>query len=834
MTTHRDRRLDLSHAHRRCAHCGLGVPTGLVREGEELQFCCSGCRHVHGFLMEFGYGEYYRLADSSRVAGAPARVSGRGFEDFDDPMFWEQNVGATVIGHQRVQLYLDGVHCAACVWLVEKLPELVPGLQSVRLNMATSVAEVIWDGEATQLSVIGRALDNLGYTPHRYRSDLAREARRAEDRALLIKVGVAAAAAMNIMFLQVALYAGSHTGMSPPYESFFRWLAFGLSLPVILFSARPFFRAALGGLRSRVPHIDLPVSLALLVAFGYSAASTVSGSGPVYFDSLAALVALLLGARFIQSSAQRKAMERAESLRSVAFAEFARRIDGGDLESSSLEVPVAALRPGDRVEVRSGELIPVDGTILAGCSTLDNAILTGESEPVKVKIGDNVHAGATNLGARVVVKVEATGTATRVGALLALVQEAMSLRPPLVEVADRLSRWFVVAVIGLAAVAGAAWMTVSVGVALEHVVALLVITCPCALGLATPVAMTVGLSRAARSGFFIKHPAAFEELRRVDTVFLDKTGTLTQGRATVSRWAGTRDARSLAFLLEAGSEHPVARALRRSMRRPTGLVPDLREVREIQGQGIVGMVGERSVRVGNLMFMEAAGVATSAELSAHADALLGDGLSPLYVAAGGEVIGVAGVGDPLRPDAQSTVAELRRRGLEPWILSGDHPGIVARVADALAIPAEHAHGAMTPEQKRDFVQAFVGARTGRGRLAMVGDGVNDAAAMALADVGVAVEGGAGAALLAADVVVTRPGLSPLLDLFVGSRRVLGVVYRNLGFSLLYNLSGATLALLGLVGPLLAAILMPISSLTVILSSVLARSFPDRRRGRVTA
>jgi Cu2+-exporting ATPase len=397
-----------------------------------------------------------------------------------------------------------------------------------------------------------------------------------------------------------------------------------------------------------------------------------------------------------------------------------------------------------------------------------------------------------------------------------------------VEVADRLSRWFVITVLGLAAVAGACWMTVSVDAALEHVVALLVVTCPCALGLATPVAMSVGLSRAARAGFFIKHPAAIERLRRVDTIFLDKTGTLTEGRATVSRWAGAPEAPSLALLLESGSDHAVARALRRSLAHPAGVVPAIDGVREVAGAGIAGRVGDLEVRVGNRGFMDAAAVGVSGELDAHGSALLADGLSPLYVAAAGQVIGVAGVGDPLRADARETVQALQRKGIEPWILSGDHPAVVARVAESLGIPAAHAVGGMSPEDKRDRVRDFVAARRGKGRLAMVGDGVNDAAAMALSDVGVAVEGGAGAALLAADVVVTRGGLAPLLDLLRGSRRLLGVIYRNLGFSLLYNIAGATLAIMGLVGPLLAAVLMPISSLTVILSSVLARSFPDLR------
>ncbi|MBM4370233.1 MAG: heavy metal translocating P-type ATPase metal-binding domain-containing protein, partial [Deltaproteobacteria bacterium] len=464
----------------RCAHCGLPVPPALVRDGALLQFCCLACEHVHEVLQGLGFQEYYHRARLAGALPAAARVSGRGFEDFDETGFQAQHVTTDATGRRSAQLYLEGVHCAACVWLVEKLPEVVPGLASVRLNLATSVAEVVFDGDETRLSAIGRALDDVGYTPHAYRSDETRRLRRREERTLLLRLGVAAAAAMNIMFLQGALYAGElQGGLDRGLETFFRWLALGLSLPVMLFSARPFLVAAWAGLRRRVPHIDLPVSLALLAAFAASAAATLRGAGPVYFDSLAALVALLLGARYLQARGQRFALERAESLRGVAFASFARRLEAGDPAATPVEVPLAALRPDDRVEVRSGELVPVDGTVLAGRSALDNGVLTGESEPVEVQEGDHVHAGATNLGARLVVRVEATGTATRVGGLLALVEDSLSRRPHLVELADRASRWFVVAVLLLAGVAGfLGWMR-SPEEALERLVALLVVTCPC-------------------------------------------------------------------------------------------------------------------------------------------------------------------------------------------------------------------------------------------------------------------------------------------------------------------------------------------------------------------
>ena len=815
-----------------CSHCGLEVPRSLIREGEELQFCCSGCRQVYALIHEWGYDDYYRLVESQGKDVPPARVAGRTFEDFDDAAYKRDFVETGADGKECAELYLEGVHCAACVWLVERLPEAVPGLESVRLNLASSVAKVVWDPEVVSLAPVGRALDSLGYTPHPHVAGEVRKARRAEDRDLLIKLGVAAACAMNIMFLHGALYAGEHSGIAPELKSLFRWLSFALALPVVLFSARPFYRAAWGGLRRRVPHMDLPIAIALTVAFAYSAVTTIAGAGEVYFDSLAALVALLLGARQVQRSARRRALEQAENLRSVAFVEFARRLEGEGFEAPSVETPLVALRVDDRVEVRSGELIPVDGAIVSGTSHVDNGVLTGESIPVEVHPDDRVCAGATNLGARLVVRVEATGDQTRVGALLAVVQDAMSRRPPVVQLADRMSRVFVTVVLGLAAVTGMVWIGDSVGAALQHMVALLVVTCPCALGLATPVALSVGLTRAAHAGIFVKNPEALERLRRIHTVLLDKTGTLTEGQATVSRWCGDAAALDLACLLEAQCSHPVAQAFCRAYEPPLRVARSVTEVREVAGQGVSGLIDGMQICVGNRRLIDDVGATLSPDLAQHAQGLLTDGLSPIYVAVDGQASGVAGVGDPLRQDASSTVEALVRLGIRPRILSGDHPEVVQRVAARLGIAEEDARGGMTPEDKRDFVAALDSERRSDHAIVMVGDGVNDAAAMALADVGVAVHGGSGASILAADVVLTREGLSPLLDLIIGARRVLAVVWRNLGFSLVYNLAGASLALIGLVGPLLAAVLMPISSLTVILSSTLSRSFPmPRPRGR---
>jgi len=807
-----------------CAHCGLAVPASLLRDGETEQFCCAGCRQVYTLVREWGFDQYYRLVEQQQGVLEPARVTGRSFEDFDDERLQAEATETIGTDRRRTRLYLEGVHCAACVWLVEKLPAAIPGVDEVRLNLGSAVAEVTWRPAHTRLSAIGRALDRLGYTPHVHRASRAQEARRVEDRAALARLGVAAACAMNLMFLHGAIYAGEHSGMASAYWTFFRGLSFAVAVPVLFFSARPFFRTALAGLRAGIVHIDLPVAIALAGAFAASAWNTVRGEGPLWFDSLAMLVAALLAARQAQRSAQRAALERADSLRDVAFLEFARKLTGDGPGATPVEVPLAALSPGDRVEVRSGELIPVDGIVLLGRSSLDNAVLTGETTPLPVREGDAVNAGATNLGARLVIRVDAAGEKTRVGALLAIVQEALSQKPALLRTTDLLARRFVQGLLLLAVITGVAWLHQGPRVAFERVVALLVVACPCALGLSVPLAVSVALLRAARSGIFIKNPDALDQLRHVDTVLLDKTGTLTEGQARVVRWQGDDGVLQFARALEAESSHAVARAFRSSFGRPMWVVRTVEDVVEVPGQGIAGRLDGCEVRVGNRAHVEAAGAAVPDDLARFAETLIADGLSPVFVALDGRVAGVAGIGDALRPDAVGTVAALRARGVRVRVLSGDDASVVARVGAELGLSPDDALGGLTPEGKRDIVAALAAGGERDGAVVMVGDGVNDAAALALADVGIAVHGGMGATIVAADIVLTREGVTPLLEILDGARRLRGVVRRNLGFSLVYNAAASTLAVAGVVGPLLAAILMPISSLTVVLSSALTRTF----------
>lgn len=813
-----------------CAHCGLDVPPSMIREREAAQFCCSGCRQVHVLIHEWGLEQYYRLTARDTTPLEPARISGRAFDDFDDNAAQGEASVPLPGGRVRTRLYLEGVHCTACIWLVERLPSVLPGVNEVRLNFGSAVADVVWQPSQTRLSIAARALDRLGYTPHLHRESIVQEARRAEDRATLARLGVAAASAMNLMFVSGALYAGEFSGMALKYESFFRWFSLLIAVPVFGYSARPFFQTAIGGLRARTVHIDLPIAIGIAGGATASAVNVMRGSGPLWFDSLAMLVTALLGARQLQRSAQRAALERADSLRGVAFLEFARRLGAGE---SSTEVPLAALVAGDRVEVRSGELIPVDGVVLAGRSSIDNAVLTGEAVPITVNPGDAVNAGATNLGARLVVRVDAVGERTRVGALMALVQDALSRRPGLIQRTDVMARRFVYVLLATAVITGAVvWTVDGLSPALTRIVALLVVSCPCALGLSVPLAMSMTLMRAARAGIFVKNPDALERLRHVRMVLLDKTGTLTEGEPRVVRWFGDAAALELASALEGESSHPIARAFQAA--RTLHLVRTVSDVREVAGHGIAGRLDGVDIRVGHHAFASASGEVVPDTIDRAAQSMVVDGLSPVFVSVNGRVSGVAGVGDRLRADARATVDALKAQGLRVCVLSGDHPQVVWRAGKELGLADADVHGGLTPEAKRGTVRALKSAIEGAGAVVMVGDGVNDAAALALADVGIAVHGGTGASIVAADVVFTREGVRPVLDLLHGARRLNAVVRRNISFSLAYNATASSVAVAGLIGPLLAAVLMPVSSLVVVLSSAMTQTFaapPPARAGK---
>lgn len=822
-----------------CAHCGLPAPR---RADGAPAFCCVGCEAIYHAIHDGGFENFYQFQGMGQQQEPARGVDRRGaeFGYLDHADFLDSHSELMPDGSRRVQMHLEGVHCAGCVWLVEKMPAAVEGVADASLSLGRGHLEIVWDPDKQNLSQAARWLARFGYMPHPLRGERVEGAGKAE-RALLKRVGVSWSIAGNIMIMAVAAYGGLNVADDPALAGFMRWVSMILATISMVYGGGIFFRRAWASVRAPIPpgqgsrwthlSMDVPIAVGLLVGWLHSAAATVSGQGDVWFDSIAVLIAALLTARWLQVRGRRFAGEATERLLSLLPATARRILADGSIE----EIPADQLKIGDRVEIRTGDVAPADGVVERGRSTLHRAIVTGESRPEPVAPGQTIDAGVTNLGAVLTVQVLASGKETRVGKLMRWVEEGDRRRAPVVQLADKLGGIFVLVVLGAALLTGAVWGILAPEQAVAHVVALLVISCPCALGMATPLALTVGVGRAARQGIFIKHDDVLQSLAGATHILFDKTGTLTEGRMSVADLLGDQDAAIAAATLELQSSHPIARALVDWAHQNAAVWPPAElaeQVEEVAGAGILGLIKGREVAVGKLSWLLKR--AETHQKRSYDDQKDIDwpqveqdfaraGGSPVFVAIDGELRAALSMGDRVREDAPALLQKLSARGIKVGLLSGDHPELVAQCAASLGVDPALVQGGVTPEEKRDFLNE-IRASDPDSVLVMVGDGVNDAIALQKADVGIAVFDGAQAALVAADIFVTREGVRPIGILLDGTHQVMRTIHRNLGGSAVYNALGIGAAALGVVTPLVAAIAMPFSSLFVITSSLMQRSF----------
>jgi P-type Cu2+ transporter len=794
-----------------CAHCGLPVPDGLLEADAERQFCCSGCHTAFGILHAHGLDSYYGFAERRE---APVRASGRSYDEFDHPAFANLYVTALPNGLSRTELYLEGVHCASCVWLVERVPLVVKGVLRAELDVRRSLAVIEWDIATVPLSRIAQSLDTLGYPPHPFRGVARADMRKREDRAMLVRIGIAGAIAINVMLAALALYAGELNTMDANFTRFFRWVSFAITVPAFIWPGRVFFTGAWASLRTRALHMDLPIAIALAAGFVRGAMNTITDSGPIYFDGLALLIFALLVGRFLQQRGQRLAVDAAEELHAIAPSTA--RIIENDLVR---DIPSEALLPGMLLDVRAGESFPADGVVMRGHSSVNAALLTGESRPTSVSVGQMVFAGTLNVESPLRVQVEQAGETSRIAKLMRQVEDSAKRRAPIVQMANRMAGIFTAVVLLAAATTFVIKAQLSAAHALDDAIALLIVTCPCALALATPLAITVAVGRAARRGMLIKGGDALELLASPGIIVLDKTGTITEGRTALAAWHGPDWVKPLVLALEDGSSHPLADGFRRAW--PGFPTATVSASRHVAGGGLEGTVDGHVVRIGSPRFVRE----SMRSIDESLERVINDLdriLTPVHIAIDGVVVAIAGLGDRVREDALDSLQQLRGRGWRTVMLSGDAQDVVASVGRSLAFEAQDSIGAVSPEDKLAFVERLK-ATSGR-TVVMVGDGVNDAAAIAAAHVGIGVHGGAEACLATADIYLTRPGLGALVELTEGSRRTLRVIRRNIALSIGYNLIGASLAVFGLLTPLIAAILMPTSSITVVLGSWYSTTF----------
>lgn len=798
-----------------CFHCGLPNPPGrrfeAPVEGELRVFCCAGCLAVAQTIHAAGLDGFY--AARTAALERPAAAADDEWVRHDEAARAAGLVRERDDGTCEAALLLEGLTCGACVWLIESWLGRQPGVTQARINFATRRAQVAWRSDAARLADVLRAVAAIGYRAHPYDPAKREALARSERRALLLRMSVALLAMMQVMMLAAPTYV-SVDGVADEHRALLDWASFTLTLPALFYAALPFFRGAWRDLALRRLGMDVPVALGLGAAFAASAWSTFGGGGPVYYDSVTMFIALLLVARYVELVARQRAGEAIEGVARARPAVAERLTAWPDGEGAE-SVAAATLAPGQHVLVRPGATVPADGVVVDGASHVEEAMLTGESWPRAKHAGERVLAGAVNREGALVVRVTAAGEATRLAAVLRLVDEAATERPRVARVADRVAAWFVAALLALALVTAVGWSLVDPSRALAVTFSLLVVSCPCALSLATPAALAAAAGALSRRQVVLAQPDALETLARVTHVVFDKTGTLTLGEVRVQAvatfgGAGEDRALALAAALEQRSEHPIGAALAAAApaERPLATA-----VRPTAGHGLEGEVDGTTLRIGRPAYVAALSGALPGAVRAFVDGAPAASTVVLLGSAQGVLAGFA-LGDTPRRDAASAVAALRAAGIVPILMSGDRQHAALAVGCALGI--DDARGDLAPEDKRAAVRALQEAGA---VVAMVGDGVNDAPGLAQAQVSVSLGSATPLAQWTADVVILSDALARVAEAVAHARRTLAVVRQNLGWASVYNAVAIPAAALGYVTPLLAAVGMSASSLVVVMNAL---------------
>jgi len=783
-----------------CFHCGEPVSGErwlLELDGAPRAFCCAGCLAIARTIRAAGLSDFYvrRTAHAATAA--------------DDDDEWSHydilaEEGALAPGDATMQiaLLLEGMRCGACVWLNETYVRRLPGVREFSVNFATRRAHLVWSPGETRLSSVLRAIAAIGYRAYPYDPARREALVRREGRALLTRTAVALLAMMQVMMFAVPGYVSAEP-IEPAYRHLLAWASLLLTVPVVVYCAAPFFAGAVHDLSLRRLGMDVPVALGVGAAFLYSAWRTVDGAGPVYFDSVTMFVALLLVARYVEFAARRRAGAAIESV-ARDRPETAERLPGYPASDRAERVAAARLEPGDVIRVAAGAVVAADGVVLDGRSSVEEAIVNGESWPRTKTPGARVLAGSVNRESPLTVRVTAAGEATTVAALARLVARAAEAKPRVARLADRAAAWFVGALLAVAACTALAWFALDASRALGVAFAVLIVSCPCALSLATPAALAAGAGALGRRGILAVRPDALETLSRATHLVLDKTGTLTTGSVRLSAAEPLGDLEpeqciAIAAALEQGSTHPIAAALRAAGTADTSAG----DVVAVSGQGVEGVIDGRRYRCGRPAWAGAL----------HGAPPPGEDVAPdaVRVALADESGWLARfvLSDALREGAGELVAAARSMGIAVCLLSGDRRATVEHAAKLAGIT--DFHGDATPEAKRAFVAAL---QRDRAVVAMVGDGVNDAPSLAQADVSLSLGRASALTQWTADVVVLGDDLRDLGVAMSTSRRIFRVIRQNLAWALAYNAIAIPLAAAGQLVPLAAAVGMSASSILV--------------------
>jgi len=787
-----------------CFHCALPNPAGseftVEIEGALRSVCCPGCKAVAELIRDSGMSNYYSMRDAPQPgAGKPSEEQAewqvfnsddmlRAFAEID-----QSTAEATI--------YAGGMYCSACGWLIESSLTQVPGVQSADVNPMTHRVRVRWSHEVTGFGDILATLADLGYRPQPLTTNDDARPEVAEQRTALKRLLVASLGMMQVMMFAVGLYAGEFSGIDADMEHFLRLVSFFVATPVVFYAGKPFFVSAWRGLVARMPGMDLPVSIAIGAAYAASVYATFTRGPSVWFDSVAMFVFFLTLGRFLEMRARHRSIDRGAALSQILPSTTTLVVD-----DKRTVVPVAQLAKGDIVLIRAGDPVPADGVIVAGATSVDEALLSGEAEPQVRSVGETLFAGSINLDSQIELRVHAAGGDTTLGTISRMSERARFTRPAFVRIADRMASYVVVALLLVATLVAVYWAVTAPERAFVITLSVLVVTCPCALALATPAAFAAAGSRFSELQLLITNGNAIEVLAQATHIVFDKTGTLTVGKPTMeSLKVFDADYDSdycllIAAALEQSSSHPIAHAFRSDR-----VLPVVTEPTVHVAKGVSGIIDGQTFRMGKADFATATGGISDSD--------------KIVLSANGHRIAEYTVRDPLRPDARDTLLTLKSLGIELSLASGDNETNVAAVADALGI-SDYRSGC-TPQEKLEIIEQL---QTRGERVVMVGDGINDAPVLAGADTSIAPAHGALLAQTSADVIMLGESLHPLVTALSMSRKTLRIVRQNLVWAVVYNATALPLAVVGLVPPWLAAIGMSASSLVVVLNALRLNRF----------
>ena len=799
-------------AEKPCFHCGQPIPAGahypVQIDGTQHDMCCTGCQAVAIAIVENHLTDYYRFRTGIGTKAedlVPEAL--RQLQVYDSPELQKTFVRDTGGAVREASLILEGIVCAACVWLNEKHVKQLDGVLDFRINYSTHRATLRWDNSKLHLSDVLKAIGEIGYHAHPFDTKRLESLQKQEKSLALRRIAVAGLGTMQAMMIAVAMYIGAVSDMDTGMRDFLRWISLVITTPVVFYSARVFFTSAWRDLRRWRFGMDVPVSIAIAIAFSSSVWATLTGGGEVYFDSVTMFTFLLLTGRYLEMAARHKAGQVAEELVRLMPA-TATRVRQGVQEV----VPVSELEPNDHVLIKPGEVVPADGVVIDGASSTNESLLTGESLPCHKHVGNALVGGTVNMESPLIMRVEKVGDSTVLASIIRLLERAQAEKPELARLAEKVSSRFVPLILLTAVSVFVYWHLQDSTHAFWIALSVLVITCPCAFSLATPAALTAATGLLTSKGVLTTRGHALETLARINHIIFDKTGTLSHGQLEVVNFQTLSDAneawcKQLAAGLETASEHPVAQAIASLSRLPLTLT----QLSAESGRGVKGYWQDQEYRIGTASFVQEL---TGSALPDAAQTTMDQVNSQILLGSAQGWLARLELADQLRAEAAQVVQALRALNIDVTLLSGDTPAVVTQVAQQLHIP--HAFGGQLPEGKLAYLKQL----QAQGQVvAMVGDGVNDAPVLAGAAVSIAMGSGSHLAQASADMVLLSENLHQLPFAVQTARRMQSIIKQNFAWTILYNLLAIPLAASGIIAPWMAAIGMSASSLIVVLNAL---------------